>query len=252
MVYSLTSESFINALKRIVGRRGRVADIYCDNALTFVGANRLLQESKQDFDKMHSSDELGTHCADNGIVFHFNPARSPHFGGLWEAAVKSFKHHLYRVMQTTVLNIDDFNTLLIQVEAVMNSRPLTPRSSEPDDVVALTPGHFIVGEPLVSLPEVDISELPINRLNSFQQMQQRVQHFWQAWSRDYIGQLQNRKKWPVVRPNISEGTLVLMKQDNAPPLSWKLGRIEKIFPGDDGRVRVVTVKTAKNSYRRVQ
>lgn len=81
-------------------------------------------------------------------------------------------------------------------------------------------------------------------------MQQKLQHFWRAWSRDYIGHLQNRKKWPVVRPNIEVGTLVLLKQDNAPPMRWNLGRVEAVFPGKDGLVRVVDVRTAYGTYRR--
>ncbi|XP_039446262.1 uncharacterized protein LOC120425723 [Culex pipiens pallens] len=250
MVYDLTSASFINVLKRLVGRRGRVTDLYCDNARTFVGANRHLEELRRAFDAMHSSDAVAAHCAEKGITFHFNPARSPHHGGLWEAAVKSFKHHLYRVMKDTLLTIDDFNTLIVQIEGVLNSRPLTPLSSDPTDVVALTPGHFLVGEPLFSIPEPDLCDISINRLNSFQKMQQKLQHFWRAWSRDYIGHLQNRKKWPVVRPNIEVGTMVLLKQDNAPPMRWKLGRIEAVFPGKDGLVRVVDVRTAHGTYRR--
>ncbi|XP_038106215.1 uncharacterized protein LOC119765979 [Culex quinquefasciatus] len=89
MVYDLTSASFINVLKRLVGRRGRVTDLYCDNARTFVGANRNLEELRRAFDAMHSSDAVAAHCAEKGITFHFNPARSPHHGGLWEAAVKA-------------------------------------------------------------------------------------------------------------------------------------------------------------------
>ncbi|XP_053686155.1 uncharacterized protein LOC128735696 [Sabethes cyaneus] len=250
MVYSLTSDAFVNMLKRLVGRRGRVTDIYCDNARTFVGANRLLEENRLNFNAIHQSSKLLTYCADNGITFHFNPARSPHFGGLWEASVKTFKYHLYRVIKDTQLNIDDFNTLLVQVEGIMNSRPLTPLSSDPADVVALTPGHFLVGEPLQSLPEPNLCDIPINRLDSFQKMQQRLQHFWRAWSRDYVAQLQDRKKWPVVQPNIDVGTLVLLKQDNTPPMRWNLGRIEQTFPGKDGRVRVVQVRTAHGTYRR--
>ncbi|XP_062713665.1 uncharacterized protein LOC134290523 [Aedes albopictus] len=250
MVYNLTSDAFVNALKRLVGRRGRVSDIYCDNARTFVGANRMLEENRKQFDAMHRSRELHSFCAEAGITFHFNPARSPHCGGLWEASVKTFKYHLYRVMKDTVLNTDDFNTLIIQIEGIMNSRPLCPMSSDPGDVLALTPGHLLVGEPLCSLPEPDLCNTPINRLNSFQKMQRSLQHFWKAWSRDYVAQLQDRKKWPTVHQDIDVGTLVLLKDDNAPPMRWNLGRIEEVFPGKDGHVRVVQVRTAHGSYRR--
>ncbi|XP_062703650.1 uncharacterized protein LOC134286097 [Aedes albopictus] len=250
MVYSLSSDSFVSALKRFVSRRGRVSDVYCDNARTFVGANRQLQEHKQQFDAIHRSTGLAESCTEAGINFHFNPARSPHFGGLWEAAVKIFKHHLYRIMKTTLLTIEEFQTLITQIEGIMNSRPLTPLSSDPADVVALTPGHFLVGEPLHSLPEPDLSDIPVNRLNSFQHMQQKVQHFWRVWSRDYIGQLQSRQHWPLVQLDIQVGTMVLLKKEAAPPMKWPLGRIEAVFPGNDGHVRVVQVRTATGCYRR--
>ncbi|XP_062558246.1 uncharacterized protein LOC134223124 [Armigeres subalbatus] len=169
MVYNLTSNAFINVLKRLVGRRGRVSDIYCDNARTFVGANRMLEENLNQFDAMHKSLGLQNFCAETGITFHFHPARSSHFGGLWDAFVKTFKYHLYR--QGHGINTDDFHTLIIQIEGIMNSRPLCPMSSDPADVVALTPGHLLVGDPLCSLPEPDLSNTPINRFDSFQKMQ---------------------------------------------------------------------------------
>ncbi|XP_062714127.1 uncharacterized protein LOC134290914 [Aedes albopictus] len=250
MVYSLSSDSFVSALKRFVSRRGRVSDVYCDNARTFVGANRQLQEHKQQFDAIHRSTGLAESCSEAGINFHFNPARSPHFGGLWEAAVKIFKHHLYRIMKTTLLTIEEFQTLITQIEGIMNSRPLTPLSSDPADVVALTPGHFLVGEPLHSVPEPDLSDIPVNCLNSFQHMQQKVQHFWRVWSRDYIGQLQSRQRWPLVQPDIKVGTMVLLKKEAAPPMKWFLGRIEAVFPGNDGHVQVVQVRTSTGCYRR--
>ncbi|XP_053681538.1 uncharacterized protein LOC128732318 [Sabethes cyaneus] len=219
MVYGLSSASFINVLKRFVSRRGRTLDIYCDNARTFVGANRLLQDDKRLFDEVHSSQSLGKYCSENGIRFHFNPARSPHFGGLWESAVKIFKHHLYRIMKDTHLTIDDFNTLIIQIEGMM------------------TPYTVVIGS------------CRCRRSNS-RKMQQKVQHFWKVWSRDYIGQLQSRQRWPMVQPDIKVDTLVLLKKDSTPPMRWNLARVARVFPGPDGHVRVVDVKTAHGVYRR--
>lgn len=163
---------------------------------------------------------------------------------------KTFKHHLYRIMKDTLLTIEEFHTMITQIESIMNSRPLTPLSSDPADIVALTPGHLLVGEPLFSLPEPDLCDTPINRLTSFQKMQQKVQHFWNVWSRAYIGQLQNRQKWPMVQPDVKVGTLVLLKNESTPPMKWNLGRIESVFPGRDGHTRVVQVRTAMGSYRR--
>uniref|UniRef100_A0A8D8HDN4 (northern house mosquito) hypothetical protein n=1 Tax=Culex pipiens TaxID=7175 RepID=A0A8D8HDN4_CULPI len=249
-VHGLTSEAFINALKRMMARRGRIKELYCDNGRNFVGANTLLKEVNDQLKKMTTEPSMLDYLAEAGINFHFNPARSPHFGGLWEAAVKSFKYHLYRIMKDTVLPIDDFQTLSTQIESILNSRPLIPLSNDPDDISALTPGHLINGRPAFSLIEPMYTNLPTNRLSSFQKISQRGQHFWNCWSREYLSLLQQRYKWSKEQHNLQPGVLVLLKDDLAPPLRWKLGRVETIYPGKDGLVRAIQVRTSGGSYRR--
>ncbi|XP_054259644.1 uncharacterized protein LOC128984366 [Macrosteles quadrilineatus] len=98
------------------------------------------------------------------ISFHFNPPAAPHQGGLWEGAIKSVKHHLRHVIGDHVLTLSEFMTLTTQVEAILNSRPLTPMSNDPSDVTVLTPGHFLVGAQLASVPDENLEEVPDNRL----------------------------------------------------------------------------------------
>ncbi|KMQ91587.1 hypothetical protein RF55_8527 [Lasius niger] len=105
------------------------------------------------------------------IAWSFNPPSAPHFGGLWKSGVKAIKTHLKRVIGDQILTIEEFNTLLAQVEAVLNSRPLCPLSSDPNDLGVLSPGHFLTLEPLVSVPHVDLELVPINRLSRWQMVQ---------------------------------------------------------------------------------
>src|SRR5207249_7032683 len=112
------------------------------------------------------------------IRWHFNPPSSPHFGGLWEAGVKSVKLHLNRVVGNATITYEDLSTVLIQIEACLNSRPLYPRSSDPSDFEPLTPGHFLIGSALTALPEIDLMTMPENRLRHFELMQRLVQNFW--------------------------------------------------------------------------
>ncbi|XP_024883564.1 uncharacterized protein LOC112462164, partial [Temnothorax curvispinosus] len=98
------------------------------------------------------------------IKWSFNPPSAPHFVGLWEAGVKTFKTHLRRTVGDQVLSIEEFTTVLAQVEAVLNSRPLCPMSTDPADLEVLSPGHFLTMEPLVSVPTQDVTPLPMNRL----------------------------------------------------------------------------------------
>ncbi|XP_076660119.1 uncharacterized protein LOC143363406 [Halictus rubicundus] len=187
---------------------------------------------------------------DKDITWHFIPALSPNFGGLWEAAVKSFKHHLKRVVGEELFTLEQFNTFVTEIEAILNSRPLTPLSSDPNDPSALTPGHLLIGSALTSLPEVDFTETSTNRLSKWQHIQKVKQDFWIRWSKEYIHHLNVRAKWTRGEHSIQVGTIVVLKDDHLPPMSWSLGRVEEIHPGRDGITRAVSVKTINGIYKR--
>ncbi|XP_033221143.1 uncharacterized protein LOC117175543 [Belonocnema kinseyi] len=116
---------------------------------------------------------LLTSClTSHGTEWRFNPPGAPHFGGIWNAAVKSAKHHLQRVIEDTTLTYEEMNTVLVQVEACLNSRPLQSMSDDPDDLTALTPGPFLIGESLNSIPEPRYIEITSNRLSRWQLLQE--------------------------------------------------------------------------------
>ena len=125
--------------------------------------------------------------------WHFIPQKGSHFGGLWEAGVKSVKYHLRRVVGSVSLTFEEMSTVLCQIEACLNSRPLTPMSSDPSDLQPLTPGHFLIGTPLNELPELDVTGVKVNRLNRWQHLQQLHQHFWKRWSAEYLSSLKGEK-----------------------------------------------------------
>lgn len=244
VVSDLTTDAFIAGLHRFVSRRGLPSDIFSDCGTNFKGANRELQRLFA---------EPAAQEAYSGAIacqWHFNPPASPHFGGLWEAAVKSCKYHLKRVIGNQMLTFEEMATLVSRIEAILNSRPITPQSSSPHDLNPLTPGHFLVGGPIVTIPEPDLTPIPINRLRRWQLLTLFHQSFWNRWTSEYLTSLQNRAKW--IRPtiNIAVGDLVILRFPNLPPTIWKLGRVELVHPGDDGVVRVVTVRTTDGTYKR--
>lgn len=245
LVGDLTSDTFILALRRFMSRRGKPTNIFSDNGTSFVGAYHDISKFLKS-----NCDNLSSEMANQGINFHFIPAYSPHFAGLAEAGVKSTKYHLNRVLGHCNLSYEELNTTLIQIEALLNSRPLTPLSSNPEDMTPLTPGHFLIGRPLTSLPSPDYQDRTISSLNRFQRIEQLRQHFWIRWSKEYISELQVRTKWRACKDSLKLNSLVVLKEDNLPPLKWKLGRIVAVYPGTDGVIRVADVKTSNGVFRR--
>lgn len=177
----------------------------------------------------------------SGVSF---PHRPPHFGGLWESAVKSAKRLLVRVTGGVLLTYDEMTTLLCKVEASLNSRPLAPMASDPADFNVLTPGHFLVGVPLMLPPEPDVSAVPHNRLRRFKLMQSQMQVFWSLWSKQYLPQVQRRGKWTKICRNVAVGDLAILKNENLPLLQWSLVRVIKVHPGSDNVVRAATVRNS--------
>ena len=175
---------------------------------------------------------------------------APNFGGLWESGVRLIKYHIRRVVGNSIFSFPQFNTLTIQIEAIVNSRPIIPLSSDPSDLIALTPSHFLVGDVLTNIPQPRLTVPKTNLREKWQHAQQLMEHFWRRWSTQYLSELQTRSKWKEKRGNVEIGRLILIKEDNLPPAQWKLGRIIETHPGADGLVRVVTVKTAQGNLKR--
>lgn len=248
LVTSLTTESFLDAFKRFTSRRGLCKDIYSDNATNFTRAEKELHKL---FSSRSQEPKFSHYLADCQIQWHFIPPRSPHFGGIWETAVKSLKLHLHRVTNNTKLNYEQFSTLLCQIEAVLNSRPILPLSNDPNDLQALTPGHFLIGSAMNMLPQPHMLGDKQASVSQYHHIQLMFCHFWNRWNKEYLHTLQQRTKWKLVKQTTSLiGALVLLKEDNTPPSYWHLGRITQIHPGSDGIVRVVSVKTKHGVLKR--
>ncbi|XP_025262292.1 uncharacterized protein LOC112637249 [Camponotus floridanus] len=178
-------------------------------------------------------------AASDEIRWRFNPPAAPHFGGLWEAAVKSTKHHLRRVLGDTTLTFEEM-TFLAQEEACLNLRPLQALSDDHDDITALTPGHFLIGAPLLAVPEPSLADGSFSLLSRWKLLQRMRDHFWERWSREYVNALASRPKWLKDSASPTVGALCLVRSDTTPPTRWPLAQITRLHPGDDGVTRVVT------------
>lgn len=243
LVTDLTTDAYIAALNRFVARRGKPRSITSDNGTNFVGASNDLHRFLQ-------ASNVASEIAQEGIEFNFTPAYSPHFNSLAEAAVKSCKHHLKRLLHLTHFTFEEMATCLAHIEAVLNSRPLTPLSSDPNDFSVLTPSHFLIGRPLLAVPYPLMTNAKITRLDRWKRIQFIRQHFWRRFHNEYTSLLQSKSKWFDSRGEVKPGTLVLIKDKATPPLLWSLGRVTKTYPGVDGVTRVAELKTKRGTVRR--
>ncbi|XP_074031851.1 uncharacterized protein [Leptinotarsa decemlineata] len=238
LVSDLTTQAFLAALRRFIARRGRCSRILSDHGTNFVGASRILTKLFKEA------------CDIQQITWSFQAPAAPHFNGLSEAGIKSVKSHLIRIIGSQILTFEEFYTLLTQVEAILNSRPLYSMSSDPHDLSVLTPGHFLTQEPLTVLPDPDLSHLRLNQLDRWQLLQKLHQDIWKRWHNEYLHTLQQRQKWLNKTNILSPGDLVIIKNENVPPLNWRMGKVVKIFPGLDGIARVASVRTAQGLLQR--
>ncbi|XP_044312490.1 uncharacterized protein LOC123037080 [Drosophila rhopaloa] len=250
IVGDLSTDSFLGALKRMIARRGLPADIFCDNATNFVGASNKLQDLKDFFFSTKNQQDIISYCTNEFVTFHFIPPRAPHFGGLWEAAVKSAKNLLYRTLKDARLTFEELSTVAAETEAILNSRPLSPHSSDPSDLAVLTPGHFLTGDALRALPDWPVKDDQINCSQRWKRVSAIKQHIWRRWSTEYLHELQAKSNWTTGSSNIAVNEMVLIHEDHVPPHRWLLGRIEATIPGQDNHVRVADVRTSKGIIRR--
>lgn len=247
ITHGLSVEAFLETYARFVSRRGHCRELWSDNGTTFVGTNKELQRVFAEWGHKLPHEEL----ANLGTSWKFITPASPHQGGMWEAGVKAFKHHLRRTIGDQKLTPNHLYTVLTRIEACLNSRPIVPMSDDPSDLEVLTPGHFTVGRPLLQHPLADnVEELPVNKLTNWGRCQKMMQTFWKRWQEEYLVNLQTRTKWHDVCQNLKLNDVVIIIDENSPPVKWPLGRVVVIHPSSDGLIRSVTIRTQAGLLKR--
>ncbi|XP_018359963.1 PREDICTED: uncharacterized protein LOC108759145 [Trachymyrmex cornetzi] len=251
LVADLTSEAFLASLKRFMARRGKVACLYSDNGTNFVGAARELNELHRMFTEEQVQRKLNDFFSETRIQWQNIPPNAPHFGGLWEAAIKSAKYHMKRIIGNASLNYDEMSTVITEIEAILNSRPISPMSNDLNDVQALSPGHFLIGQPLNSYSHPNLEDIQINRLSRWQLVERLRQHFWQRWQIEYLNSLQGRSKWMNDKgQSLETGQLVIIQQSGLAPMQWLMGRVLSVNRSSDNKGRSAQIKTSNGVVTR--
>lgn len=245
LVQSMNTDDFIMCLRRFINRRGEVSELRCDRGSNFVGAERELREEIKQWDQQKIDREL----LQRGCKWIFQPPTASSMSGIWERLVRSAKTVLKAILGTQLVTEPVLQTLLTEVERVLNGRALTANSDDPNDLQPLTPAHFLMQRKTICLPPGVFQPADQYR-RKWKQVQFLADLFWKRWLREYLPTLQVRGKWHRALPNLKPNALVLLVDDSAPRGHWSLGRVLEVYPGPDGMVRTVKVKTKDSVYVR--
>ncbi|XP_054259920.1 uncharacterized protein LOC128984608 [Macrosteles quadrilineatus] len=234
VIQSLNTEAFIRALRRLIARRGRISVIYSDNGTNFVSLNKNL--------KSLNWTEIQNTFSLNAIVWKFIPPASPWWGGFWERLIGILKGLLRRNLGNSSLTYEEINTLVCECEGIMNRRPLTYVSEETGDLRPLTPSMYlqsIVGNEVTDLDILERTSLK-TRWRYIQSLRDNMNS---RFKKEYLGFLKSSNK--LKSDDINVGDVVLVQIEDRRRITWPLGIVIKLFPGKDGKVRLVQVKTKK-------
>ena len=246
MAYSLDTSAFLMAFSRMVARRGKPEKAVCDNGTNLVAGEKCLRELIDALDR----EKIIEKAAQQGIDWDFNPPYGSHHGGVFESLIKSTKRGLYASLSQAGITDEELLTALVEVEGILNSRPLLYCSSDPEDEPVLTPNHFLHGQLGGQLAPYGTEELAFNPRQRWRFIQDLVTQFWQRWVKEYLPSLQPRGKWLREYRDLVVDDVVLVVDLKMPRGMWPLGRICQTFDGSDGHVRTVEVLCRGKRYIR--
>ncbi|XP_074645839.1 uncharacterized protein LOC141902097 [Tubulanus polymorphus] len=229
-----------------MNRRGKANTIYSDNAKTFKKVSEVLTILYSPRNKKKIRDSLHH----EGIKWKFIPPRSPWVGGFYERLVKNVKVPLRRVLGKARLSVSELQTVLTDIEAQVNSRPLLSVSSDHKDPLPITPGHLTVGRNLQCIPDDDSITQKMGLDKRWQLSQKLSKLFWNPCYKEYVAGLNIKRKWFEEQGNAKVGGVVLITDDSKKKMEWPMGRIVEVHPGRDGLVRSVTLRTKSGLIRR--
>jgi transposase InsO family protein len=242
----LTTDSTIMALRRMVARRGQPSVIYSDNGTNLRGAATELKRSLEQL----NSEKIEEDGTVRGIQWKFIPPGAPEMGGAWERMVRSVKTALRVILRERAPHPETLHTLLTEVEALVNSRPITHVSVDPTFPEALTPNHFLIGTSSNGPQLGKYDDIDLCLRKKWRIAQRLTDMFWGRWLREYLPSLLPRQKWFAQGENLREGDYVLLVEPNLERGQWRHGVVSATHAGDDGRVRVVDVRTRTGVLRR--
>ena len=246
VAHSLTTDSFIMSLRRFVARRGTVRSIRSDNGTNFVGADNEFRRAYEEMDH----EKISQFLAENGcdwIKWERNPPTASHMGGVWERQIRSVRDILQSLLKNHahILNDEALHTLLLEAEAIVNSRPLTVENINDPDSLPLSPSHLLTMKSKVVMPPPGVFQKEdLYARKRWRRVQHLANQFWQRWRKEYLNTLQLRQKWNTVKRNFQVDDIVLLKEETLIRNHWPRARVVETFPDSDNLVRTVKLRVA--------
>ena len=242
----MTTDCFINAFRRFIARRGHPKEVFSDNGTNFKGAESIL---RKELSRLNQS-KMDEYFKQTGIKWNFNPPAASHMGGAWERMIRSIRRILDILLKSQVVTDDVLHTLLLEVESILNSRPLCPITLDPHGNEPLTPNHLLLMRQSCNDPPGVFESRDCYGRRRWRQVQYLADSFWKRWRREYLPTIALRQKWPDKERNFQNGDLVLVVDDGVPRGKWRMGQVISTFPDPNGVVRQVEVKTGVSVLRR--
>jgi hypothetical protein len=256
LVMDMTTETFLRAFRRFVGRRSLPNKMVSDNASTFLAA-------ADELGNLFNSPVFQNYLANRRVEWVNIPKRAPWWGGFWERLIGLTKTSLKKVLGRAFVSADELNTILVEIEAGLNDRPLTYVYSDSDDLPPLTPSHFLHGRPITTVPyryTADYDELADptfggkpDLITRYERIGKLQSHFWKRWSQEYLSALREQDRLSgkgITHNQINVGDVVLIEDKNVPRLKWHMAVVEELIQGHDGLIRSVNVKTKTGTTSR--
>ena len=248
VIESLDTSSFINSLRRFLAIRGPVKLIRSDRGTNFVSACKELKIPSN-----IDNASVEKFLLDQGCTWKFNLPHASHMGGSWERMIgvaRKILDSMFLQLGTSKLTHEALTTLMAEVAAIINARPLIPVSTDPDDPLILTPATLLTQK--VSLPSAPVGDWVKDLHKSqWRQVQHLAQTFWDRWKKQYLSSLQPRRKWQSSMPDLQPGSIVLLKDNQLKRNEWPLGLVTQVFPSIDSRVRKVEIKVSRKDGTKV-
>ena len=238
----MSTECFLQAMRRFIARRGRISVCYSDNGSNFVGSRNLLKGI--DWDKVRQD----SNCSK--IIWKLIPPSAPWWGGWWERIIRILKDLLRKILGKASVNFEELSTIMCDCESFINSRPLTYMSDSNEDLIPLTPMHFLNDIKCSEVPDIDyLNAISFSKRTRYtHKLREELKLRFKS---EYLSNLVSyRQLNKGHRRELQVGEIVLIGSDNLKRLLWPLGKILEFCPGKDGAHRVALLKTAKGKYTR--